>query len=225
VTKGWLAATAAATAAVGLVLCVAPALAIRPATEEEARAIQQDLSLAGCDWKVGISTVDSAWARIETDPATCTAVSSLNTTAHFDGAHWTGSPWTFDLELLCPTDDEIPAVVAGDLGLCVGPPPFLEMLLCDDRQTRVIVYRSKPRACAIATQSEAYGKVINLRRLHWRHWGKRAVSGWGVEVNEPVIIRAWRLRPICGDAGRARAYTRLRISSDRGVVTVRRAVC
>jgi hypothetical protein len=226
VTKGRLAAAAAATAATGVLLSVAPALAIRPATMQEAEAIQQDLGLAGCEaWKVGISTVDTAWARIEVDPANCSAVTSLNTKAHFDGEHWSGSPWALDIELLCPGDADIPAVVAGDLGLCVGPPPFPEVLPCDDRQTRRTVYRSEPRTCAIATDSAAYGAVVNLRRLHWRGWGKRVARGWGGEVNEPVTVRAWRLRPICGDAAGARAYTRARISSGRGVVTVRLAVC
>ena len=219
------AAAAAATAATALVVCVAPALAIRPATPDEAAAIQLDLGLAECDWLVGISTVDSTWARIEADPVECAAVSSLNTSAHFDGARWTGSPWTFDIELLCPSESDIPAVVAGDLGLCVGPPAFAELLPCENRHTGATVYLARPRRCAIAIPSDAYGKVINLRSVHWRGWGRRTARGWGAEVNETVTIRAWRLRPICGDPSGVRAYTRLRISSARGVATVRRAVC
>lgn len=225
VTTKRFAAAVAATAAAVLVVCAAPALAIRPATPEEATAIQQDLGLADCDWQVGISTVDTGWARIETDPATCAAVSSLNTKAHFDGAHWTGSPWTFDIELLCPSDTDIPALVAGDLGLCVGPPAFDELLPCENRETGATTYLAQPRRCAMTARSDAYGKVVNLRRLHWRGWGRRSARGWGAEVNEPVAIRAWRLRPICGDPSGARAYTRLRISSDRGVALVRHAVC
>jgi hypothetical protein len=217
-------AAAAATAA-ALAISVTPALAIRPATVAEAEAIERDLGLGGCDWHVGISTIDTAWARIETDPATCAAVSSLNTQARFDGAHWTGAPWTSDIELLCPSGLDIPAVVAGDLGLCVGPLPAAALMACDRRRTGTIAYRAQPRACAIDTRSKAYGEVINLRRLHWRGWGDRVAMGWGGEVFEPVEIRAWRLRRICGDATGARAYTRLRISSDRGVVTARRAAC
>ena len=216
---------AAATVAAALVVCVAPALAIRPATPEEAAAVQQDLGLAGCDWLVGISTVDSTWARIEADPAECAAVTSLNTKAHYDGAHWTGSPWTFDIELLCPGETDIPPVVAGDLGLCVGPPAFDELLPCENRQTGTTVYLARPRRCAIEARSDAYGKVINLRSLHWRGWGNRVARGWGAEVNEPVAIRAWRLRRGCGDASASRVYTRLRITSDRGALTVRRAAC
>ena len=224
-TKAWLSAAAAATVVAGLVLCVAPALAIRPATVQEAEVIEQDLGLAGCDWKVGISTIDTAWARIESDPATCAAVSSLNTKAHFDGAHWSGSAWTFDIQLLCPNGVDIPEVVAGDLGLCVGPAPAPELMACDNRRTLTVVYRSEPRSCPITARSDAYGEVVNLRALHWRGWGDRTARGWGAEVNEPVSILAWRLRPICGDASGARAYTRLRISSDRGVLTVQRRAC
>jgi hypothetical protein len=225
VTKGRLSAAAAATVVAGLVLWVAPAFAIRPATVQEAEAIQEDLGLAGCDWRVGISTVDSAWARIEAEPATCPAVTSLNTKAQFDGTHWIGSPWTLDIQLLCPSGVDIPEVVAGDLGLCVGPAPARELMACDNRRTLTVVYRPEPRSCPITARSDAYGEVVNLRALHWRGWGDRTAWGWGAEVKEPVSIRAWRLRPICGDASGARAYTRLRISSDRGVLTVQRNAC
>jgi hypothetical protein len=223
--KRRLAATAAACLAAGLLFYVAPAVAIRPATDSEAEAIQHDLGLDGCDWRVGISTVDTAWARIEADPVSCLAVGSLNTQARFDGVLWVGTPWTHDIEGLCPHDAAIPEVVAGDLGLCVGPPPDPVLIACDRRRTNTVVYWSQPRSCAIAARSSAYGQVVNLRRLHWRDWGRRVALAWGGEVFEPVAIRAWRLRAICGDASGARAYTRLRISSDRGSLTVRRAAC
>ena len=224
--KGRLAAAAAATVVTALGAWVAaPALAIRPATPDEAAAIQRDLGLAKCHWLAGVSTVDSMWAHIEADPAECAAVVSLHTTAHLDSGRWIGAPWTADVELLCPEDEEISPVVAGDLGLCVGPPAFAVRLACDDRRTGTVVYRPKPRRCAIAAASEAYGRVINLRNLHWRAWDRRTARGWGAEVNEPVSIRAWRIRRICGDPGGSKAYTRLRISSDRGAVTVRRKVC
>jgi hypothetical protein len=225
VTNLRVAATTAAFVAAGLAFYVVPALAIRPATHREAEAIQHDLGLDGCDWLVGISTRDTAWARIEADPVSCPAVGSLNTHARYDGGLWVGTPWTHDIERRCPSDAAIPEVVAGDLGLCVGPPPDPELLACDRHGTNTIVYRAKPRRCAIAARSRAYGHAVILRALRWRDWGSRVALAWGTEAFEPVAVRAWRLRRICGDATGARAYTRLRINSARGVTTVRRPPC
>jgi hypothetical protein len=152
-------------------------------------------------------------------------VTSPHTTAHFDNGRWIGAPWTADTELLCPEDEEISPVVAGDLGLCVGPPAFDVRLPCDDRRSGTVVYPTKPRRCAIAVESEAYGRVINLRDLRWRNWDRRTARGQGGEVDEPVSDPRLADSTDLDDPGGALAYTRLRISSDRGVVTVRRRVC
>jgi hypothetical protein len=107
--------------------------------------------------------------------------------------------------------------------LTARPHSCAALLRCDTRRAHTTSYPPEPDLCAITARSDAYGDVVNLRRLHWRAWGERVAKGRGAEVNEPVTVRAWRLRPVSGDARGVRAYTRLRISSDRGVVTVRRA--
>jgi hypothetical protein len=225
VRRGRLAASAAAIVAAGFVLYVAPATAIRPASHAEAEAIQRDLGLQACEWRVGISTLDTAWARIEADPAACAAVSSLNSHAHFDGARWIGMPWTVDIQGLCPAGAAIPETIAGDLGLCVGPAPPSALIGCDKPRMTTTGYHAEPRKCSLTARSQAYGQVVNLRALHWRNWGDRVALAWGAEGREPVEIRAWRLRRICGETTGARAYTRLRIASDRGVLDLSRAAC
>src|SRR5215204_3989709 len=126
-----------------------PAPGLAQPTRSEADAIQRDLGLQRCDWRAGISTVDSAWARIEADPAQCAAVSTLNTLASYDGNRWAGAAWAASIEDLCLRDARVPEAVAGDLGLCVGPPPPTAVIACDKRAGDGNAFRSAPRRCRI----------------------------------------------------------------------------
>ena len=69
-------------------------------------------------------------ARVEANTSRCPVVSTLNTLVRLDGNRWTGAAWTADINDLCPRTADVPAVVAADLGLCVGPPPATAVLAC-----------------------------------------------------------------------------------------------
>jgi hypothetical protein len=98
---------------------------------------------------------------------------------------------------------------------------------CDDRRSpsNGLVYVSRPRRCDLFVASDAYGEVAKLRRLHWRRWGGRVATASGTESRMPVHVRAWRPRRLCGDAQHGWLYTRMRVASERGAITVRRKPC
>lgn len=100
-----------------------------------------------------------------------------------------------------------------------------ELLPCEDRQDDLVLYLHRPRRCDVEAPSQSYGLVVNLRKLKWSNWGSAVATARGTEAGRGIKIRAWRLRKMCGDIDGNRAYTRLRTTSTRGIVTMRRPPC
>ena len=209
-------------------LAAGSASADRPATESERAAVERDIAIDPyCVWSLRISSVDSAWGRIDADPDECGGdIKMPESVVNLRDSSWFAYSWIGMPGDICEDTEPVPHKVADDLGLChiyVARPQ--ELLPCEDRRDSLVLYLHRPRRCDVAAPSQSYGLVVNLRDLRWRGWGSSIATARATESGRAVRVRAWRLRKLCGDIDGSRAYTRLRVSSRRGFVTMRRPAC
>ena len=116
----------------------------------------------------------------------------------------------------------IPNAVGRDLRVCGARPAYVR---CGNGRT--LRRRSRPRNCNTLRPRQPFAAAVNLARLRWSGWGRPAATARGIERGFhrplrriPVRVRAYRLREGCGGA---LVYTRLRVSSRYGRITVRQA--
>lgn len=99
------------------------------------------------------------------------------------------------------------------------------MIGCADRRTfEFMVPRRRPHRCVIFIGNlPIHAGEMDLRRIHWRHWGARNARararnvyvGMGYFMHWRVALHAYRRRTACGH----RAYTRLSMRYRDGRVT------
>jgi hypothetical protein len=120
----------------------------------------------------------------------------------------------------CPAG--LAAAVGRDLGVCKQRRAYL---LCANRRATARHREFKPRRCNTLGPRQPFAGAVNLTRLRWSGWGEATATARGVELgfhrpaaNVRVRVRAYGRRQGCrGDW----VYTRLRVSSRHGRITVR----
>lgn len=80
-----------------------------------------------------------------------------------------------------------------------------------------LLFLEHPRSCIVPFSSQTFGFTVDLAHMRWRHWATRTAAAVGRESRQRVTVRAWRLRRCPG--ADYRVYTRVRVTSRRGVVT------
>jgi len=124
------------------------------------------------------------------------------------------SEWLIDAEsdgCLYPGELDIPSDIAWELGACKPEPslPIQPAVICISRSSPVeqpVGFSSvRPSACNFHQRGRpaAYAYMVQMRHIHWLHWGQRVAVGKGQSptnmvglVNAKVRLSAPKM--ICG---------------------------
>jgi hypothetical protein len=94
-------------------------------------------------------------------------------------------------------------------------------VMCLNEDGSRYIRRVKPHDCAVFGPGQTFGGGVNLKKLHWHHWGQARARATGVECSFhlpcqsiPAKVRVSRLRLTrkCDQ----RAYTRLNATTRFG---------
>jgi DNA-binding transcriptional LysR family regulator len=185
------------------------ASASRLPTDEERRAVSDAAGTTpGCS-VIRISAIDPDWAYFRPRRLSrCHAAYGESLFHHFG----TWDQYPADHILVCARFD-FPRRIGLELHGCR---PVMSLLSCHETASGgKRRWFEKPSGCHVFAGGGAYGPSIDLTRLRWRGWGGDVAVADALEGGLAVRVRASRRVKVCGGD---RLYTRLQVSSERGLV-------